>query len=149
MGFLDSQEDPGDLKDRSDEEILALSVDDPNAFEILLERYQDAFLRKALSVLRNKPDAEEVVQETRMAAVWFTIGFGVLGYLMRRLGISPLPFVIAYILGAKLEESARQAFAATGGDALFLFASPVSITFMVLSALVVALSLRKPKEAGP
>ncbi len=89
------------------------------------------------------------VQETRMAALWFTIGFGVLGYLMRRLGISPLPFVIAYILGAKLEESARQAFAATGGDAWFLFASPVSISFMALTVLVVALSLRKPKEANP
>ena len=89
------------------------------------------------------------VQETRMAAVWFTVGFGVLGYLMRRLGISPLPFVIAYILGAKLEESARQAFAATGGDALFLFASPVSISFMVLTVLVVSFSLRKSKEVSP
>lgn len=87
------------------------------------------------------------VQEARMAAIWFTIGFGVLGYLMRRLGISPLPFVIAYILGAKLEESARQAFAATGGDPWFLFTSPVAAVFMALTALVVAVSLRKPKEA--
>ncbi|WP_146347917.1 tripartite tricarboxylate transporter permease [Phaeobacter marinintestinus] len=87
------------------------------------------------------------VQETRMVAIWFTIGFGVLGYLMRRLGISPLPFVIAYILGGKLEESARQAFAATGGDAWFLFSSSVSIAFMALTVLVVTLSLRKPKEA--
>ena len=88
------------------------------------------------------------VQETRMAALWFTIGFGILGYLMRRLGISPLPFVIAYILGAKLEESARQAFAATGGDAWFLFSSGVSITFILLTILVIVLSLRKTKETN-
>ena len=83
-----------------------------------------------------------------MAALWFTIGFGILGYLMRRLGISPLPFVIAYILGAKLEESARQAFAATGGDAWFLFSSGVSITFILLTILVIVLSLRKTKETN-
>ncbi len=88
------------------------------------------------------------VQETRMAALWFTIGFGVLGYLMRRLGISPLPFVIAYILGAKLEESARQAFAATGGDAWFLFSSPVAAIFMALTMVVIVFSLRQPKEAS-
>ena len=87
------------------------------------------------------------VQETRMAAIWFTIGFGVLGYLMRRLGVSPLPFVIAFILGGKLEETARQAFAATGGDGWFLFSSPVAALFMVATVLVVVLSLRKPKEA--
>lgn len=86
------------------------------------------------------------VQETRMAAIWFTVGFGVLGYLMRRLGISPLPFVIAFILGGKLEETARQAFAATGGEFWFLFSSPVAAAFMALTGLVLVLSLRKPKE---
>lgn len=87
------------------------------------------------------------VQETRMAAIWFTVGFGLLGYFMRRLGISPLPFVIAFILGSNLEMTARQAFAATGGDVWFLFSSPVTIVFMGLTALILTLSLRKPKEA--
>ncbi|MDF1726268.1 MAG: tripartite tricarboxylate transporter permease [Sulfitobacter sp.] len=89
------------------------------------------------------------VQETRLEAIWFTIGFGVLGYFMRRLGISPLPFVIAFILGGNLEATARQAFAATGGDALFLFSSPVATAFMGLTVLVIVLSLRKPKEGRP
>ncbi len=86
------------------------------------------------------------VQETRMAAIWFTIGFGVLGYLMRRLGISPLPFVIAFILGGNLEETARQAFAATGGNAWFLFSSPIAAIFIALTVLVIAISLRPSKE---
>ena len=59
------------------------------------------------------------VQETRMEAVIFAIGFGFLGYLMRRLEMSPLPFVIAFILGGTLEETARQAFAATGRRSVF------------------------------
>ena len=89
------------------------------------------------------------VQETRMAAIWFTVGFGVLGYVMRRLGISPLPFVIAFILGGKLEESARQAFAATGSDAWFLFSSPVAAIFMALAVITVVLSLKKTRGSRP
>ena len=83
------------------------------------------------------------VQETRIEAIWFTIAFGILGFGMRLLDMSPLPFVIAFILGAKLEDSARQAFAATGGDAWFLFTSPVAAVFMALSVLVVVLGARR------
>lgn len=86
------------------------------------------------------------VQETRMDAIWFAMGFGVLGYLMRVLTISPLPFVIAFILGGKLEESARQAFAATGSDPWFLFNNPVAAVFMLASVAVVFFSSRKKKE---
>ncbi|MEO0999144.1 MAG: tripartite tricarboxylate transporter permease [Pseudomonadota bacterium] len=78
------------------------------------------------------------VQETSMSALWFAIGFGFLGYLMRKLGISVLPFVIAFILAGQLEETARQAFAVTGGDPWFLFSSPVSVTFIAMAVVVVA-----------
>lgn len=91
------------------------------------------------------------VQEARMQAIWFAIGFGLLGYLMRRIGMSPLPFVIAFILGGKLEDSARQAFAATGGDSWYLFNRPVAAVFMAAALLVILVSLRKPdrSEASP
>ncbi|WP_419906995.1 tripartite tricarboxylate transporter permease [Hoeflea sp.] len=85
------------------------------------------------------------VQETRMDAIWFTLGFGLLGYLMRVVAISPLPFVIAFILGGKLEESARQAFAATGGDPWFLFTHPIAAVFMVLSVGVILLTARNTR----
>jgi putative tricarboxylic transport membrane protein len=85
------------------------------------------------------------VQETRMEAIWFALAFGGLGYFMRAVAISPLPFVIAFILGAKLEESARQAFAATGGDPFFLFTHPIALVFMLMSAGVILISTLKPK----
>ncbi|MDD9910061.1 MAG: tripartite tricarboxylate transporter permease [Ahrensia sp.] len=78
------------------------------------------------------------IQETKMAALWFAVGFGLLGYVMRRLAISPLPFIIAFILGGRLEETARQAFSATGGDPWFLFSSATSIALLVMTVAVVA-----------
>jgi putative tricarboxylic transport membrane protein len=83
------------------------------------------------------------VEQTRMEAIWFCLGFGFLGYAMRRVGMSPLPFVIAFIIGGRLEETARQAFSATGADPLFLFSSLTATAFMVLSALVIVFSLRR------
>ena len=85
------------------------------------------------------------VQETSMAAIWIAVGFGVLGYLMRRVGMSPLPFVIAFILGGRLEDTARQAFSATGSDPFFLFSSPVALAFMVLAVVVVGFNIRSGK----
>ena len=47
-----------------DEEVLVQSLEHPYLFSILLDRYRDAFLRKAQRVMHNKEDAEDVVQET-------------------------------------------------------------------------------------
>ena len=86
------------------------------------------------------------VQETRMEAIWFTIGFGVIGYLMRRIEMSPLPFVIAFILGGNLEDTARQAFSATGSDPFFLFNNPIALVFMLLAIMVVVFSSRRKSQ---
>lgn len=51
------------VKELSDEEILARSQAEPWLFTALLERYQNAFLRKARSIIFNELDAEEVVQD--------------------------------------------------------------------------------------
>lgn len=48
---------------KSDEEVLALSVHHPSLFAVLVRKYEDAFLRKALSIVKEKEEAEDVVQE--------------------------------------------------------------------------------------
>lgn len=53
-----------ELEDASDEEVLAASLVIPDAFAILLKRYEAAFLRRAQHILYSKEDAEEVVQDT-------------------------------------------------------------------------------------
>lgn len=60
MFGLSNTDNAGDL---SDEEILARSQKEPWIFSVLLDRYQEAFMRKARSIVRNELDAEEVVQD--------------------------------------------------------------------------------------
>lgn len=53
-----------DARELPDEEILARANSEPWLFSLLLEKYQDAFLRKAMSIIHNEQDAEEIVQDT-------------------------------------------------------------------------------------
>lgn len=59
MEYL-SREEAGE---RSDEELLALSVAHPGLFALLVRKYEDAFLRKAQSIIKDPHEAEDIVQE--------------------------------------------------------------------------------------
>ena len=54
----------GTTEEKSDEEILFLSVKKPALFEILINRYQTPFLNKVRSILGNREEIEDIVQET-------------------------------------------------------------------------------------
>ncbi len=53
-----------DVRVLPDEEILLRSNSEPWLFTVLLDRYQDAFMRKALGIIYDPRDAEEIVQDT-------------------------------------------------------------------------------------
>ncbi len=61
--LLDDFEDSGSLTDKKDEEILALSIKTPSLFSTIVDRYEEAFLRKALRIIHKKEEAEDIVQE--------------------------------------------------------------------------------------
>lgn len=77
------------------------------------------------------------VQDTNMASVYVAIAFGFLGYAMRKLNMSVLPFVIAFILANNLETSLRQAFSASGEDPYFFLKSPIALAFFAMIALII------------
>lgn len=52
------------IKNLPDEEVLAVSLVSPSLFEILVDRYQSAFLRKAGNIVKRKEDAQDITQET-------------------------------------------------------------------------------------
>ena len=49
--------------DTRDEELLRKSLDDPRLFGVLIDRYQTAFLRKAIGIVRSREEAEDITQE--------------------------------------------------------------------------------------
>jgi RNA polymerase sigma-70 factor (ECF subfamily) len=62
MGYLDNETES--IEQRSDEEILALSIGSPSIFRYIVERYEEAFLRKVRHILGNREEVEDIVQET-------------------------------------------------------------------------------------
>ena len=67
--------------------------------------------------------------------------FGVVGYGMRRTGLAPAAFVIAYVLARPMEESFRQALLLSDEGAMIFLREPVAGGFLLVGALVVALRL--------
>ncbi|HEU0081020.1 MAG TPA: RNA polymerase sigma factor [Candidatus Paceibacterota bacterium] len=53
-----------EFREKRDEDVLAASFKYPYLFELLVERYEDAFLRKARSIVRNDEAARDIVQDT-------------------------------------------------------------------------------------
>ncbi|MBI5139855.1 MAG: RNA polymerase sigma factor [Candidatus Vogelbacteria bacterium] len=58
--FVETKEN---LESKKDEEILALSINSPSLFGILVDRYEEAFLRKARKIIKRQEEAEDIVQE--------------------------------------------------------------------------------------
>lgn len=46
-----------------DEQILQTSLANPDVFSLLIDRYQEAFFRAAFSIVRQKEEAEDILQE--------------------------------------------------------------------------------------
>ncbi|HEU5114335.1 MAG TPA: RNA polymerase sigma factor [Candidatus Paceibacterota bacterium] len=53
-----------EFKEKRDEDVLAASWKHPYLFEILVERYEEAFLRKARSIVHHDEAARDIVQDT-------------------------------------------------------------------------------------
>ncbi|MCZ2856932.1 tripartite tricarboxylate transporter permease [Blastococcus sp. VKM Ac-2987] len=80
------------------------------------------------------------------------IGFGILGYLMKKYGFEPGPLVLAFVLGGLLETAFRQSLRIFNGDLLGFVERPISGTLfgaVVLFAVVLPLIryLRKGRSA--
>jgi putative tricarboxylic transport membrane protein len=62
------------------------------------------------------------------------VGFGVLGWWLRKLGVPLVPIVLGFVLGRMLEDNLRRAMSLSDGDVLALLHSPVSIALWVMTA---------------
>ncbi|TSC72905.1 MAG: RNA polymerase sigma factor SigW [Parcubacteria group bacterium Gr01-1014_70] len=62
MELKSTEEGPGS-ESLADEHILQASLANPDLFGLLIDRYQEAFFRAAFSVVRQKEEAEDILQE--------------------------------------------------------------------------------------
>ena len=63
MGLLDDFKDNSDITGRKDEEILTLSIKQPSLFGLIIDKYEEAFIRKAKKIISKQEEAEDIVQE--------------------------------------------------------------------------------------
>lgn len=62
--------------------------------------------------------------------VWLMFGFGVLGFLMKRYGMSPAALTIALILGGMAERYLSQSLLISGGNLAIFLDRPISLTLV-------------------
>lgn len=75
---------------------------------------------------------------TNMISVWTALGFGILGFALKRADVSLAPIVLGLVLGPLLETNLRQSMIISGGNWLFLVQSPIAIFLYALGIVSVA-----------
>ena len=71
--------------------------------------------------------------------LWVMVGFGVLGYVLRKLGAPLVPVILGLLLGGAMEQSYRRALAISGGDHSILWGSPIALgLYAATAALLVS-----------
>jgi putative tricarboxylic transport membrane protein len=71
----------------------------------------------------------------RLFDIWTMIGFGTIGFILRRFNYPMAPFVLGIVLGDLLDKSLRRGLVLSDGDLTPFFTRPISI---VLCAITVA-----------
>lgn len=74
-------------------------------------------------------------KDYNMVDVWLMIGFGFLGYVLRKFKFPVTPVILALVLGGILEENFRRALTMTGGDYSTFFTKPISLTLLIMAVL--------------
>jgi len=92
-----------------------------------------------------------------MLDIFFMLGFGLVGYVFKKLDYPLAPMVLALVLGDKAEDSFRQAMLVSQGDVMIMWSNALvgSITTLALLLLFWPLFsklvglLRRPKTVDP
>ncbi len=67
--------------------------------------------------------------------------FGLIGYVLVRLGCEPAPLLLGFVLGPLLEEHLRRAMIISRGDPTIFITRPISATLLAFAALAVVIAI--------
>ena len=69
------------------------------------------------------------------------IGFGVFGYVLRKLDIPLVPIVLGLLLGGDMEQNYRRALSISGGDHSILLSSPIALGLYAATAALLGVAV--------
>jgi putative tricarboxylic transport membrane protein len=82
--------------------------------------------------------------------LYVMIAFGIFGYLTRKLGYEAAPLVLAFVLGAIMENKLRTALIISAGDLTTFVTKPISAVCLAIAAIMLLMplipTLRKKRE---
>jgi len=81
--------------------------------------------------------------------LWVMIGFGVAGYLLRKLKYDFSPFLIAFVLAPLLEQSLRQSLVMSPDGMLIFLQRPIAAILIVISVVLALIVFRQRKSLIP
>jgi putative tricarboxylic transport membrane protein len=73
--------------------------------------------------------------------VWLLAGFGLLGYLMRKLDYPTAPLILGLVLGGAMERALRQSLMMSDGHLSILVSRPASAVMLSLALLILLIPL--------
>jgi putative tricarboxylic transport membrane protein len=85
-----------------------------------------------------------------MFDVWMMVGFGLLGYAMKKLNYPIVPLILAMVLGRLVENSLRQALILSAGSFDIFYTRPITAFFLLMALLAYCTPLIRMamKKAG-
>jgi putative tricarboxylic transport membrane protein len=90
------------------------------------------------------------VVNSSIVDVWIMLGMGVLGYLLRKLGLDPAPLVLGLVISPIFEMSLRQSLIMSNGNWTIFFTRPIALVLLLVAVALLALSglslLRKRRD---
>jgi putative tricarboxylic transport membrane protein len=77
--------------------------------------------------------------------VWVMLGFGVLGYILRKLDLPLAPAILALILGPMMEKSLRTTLEISAGSFAIFLDRPVALALLTIPVIVLGYMLLRPR----
>lgn len=82
--------------------------------------------------------------------IYLTALFGIVGFVFLKLGCSPAPMLLGFVLGPMMEEHLRRAMLMSKGDPSVFVTRPISLAFIIATVLIlvvmIAPAVRKRRE---
>jgi len=71
--------------------------------------------------------------------LYLTALFGLIGFMWMKLECPPAPMLLGFVLGPLMEENLRRALLISRGDPSVFFTRPISLGFMIATALIIVI----------